>query len=136
MSRRASAADTDACPCGLGLSYAECCARAHRGTAPATAEALMRSRYAAYALGDEAYVLASWHPKTRPASAGPDPSLRWTGLDVLGTSGGGLFDAEGVVEFRAHYRDGGRPGDMRERSRFTRHEGRWVYWGPIGLAGA
>jgi SEC-C motif domain protein len=91
----------------------------------------MRSRYAAFALDDAAYVLRSWHPDTRPDSVEPDPALRWTGLDVIESTGGGLFDAEGVVEFRARYRDGGRPGDMRERSRFVRHDGQWVYWGPI-----
>jgi SEC-C motif-containing protein len=123
--------DTSDCPCGLGQPYGECCGPAHRGHAPATAEALMRSRYAAFALDDAAYVLNSWHPSTRPGDVQPDPKLRWTGLEVVDTSGGGLFDAEGVVEFRAHYRDGGRPGDLHERSRFVRHDGQWVYWGPI-----
>jgi SEC-C motif domain protein len=60
--------------------------------------------------------------------------MRWVGLDVLESSGGGLFDAEGVVEFRAHYRDHGRPGSMHERSRFVRHDGGWVYWGPLPTA--
>jgi SEC-C motif-containing protein len=123
--------DTKACPCGLGQPYGECCGPAHRGHASATAEALMRSRYAAFVLDDAAYVLRSWHPDTRPAGVEPDPNLRWTGLQVLGSSGGGLFDAEGMVEFRAHYRDAGRPGEMSERSRFVRHDGQWVYWGPI-----
>jgi SEC-C motif-containing protein len=123
--------DATPCPCGLGQPYGECCGPAHRGHAPATAEALMRSRFTAFALDDDAYVLRSWHPTTRPPEVEPDPGLRWTGLDILGTSGGGLFDAEGVVEFRAHYRDAGRPGDMHERSRFVRHDGAWVYWGPI-----
>ena len=124
-------ADTSACPCGLGQPYGECCGPAHRGHASATAEALMRSRFVAFALDDAAYVLRSWHPDTRPAGVEPDASLRWTGLDVLETSGGGLFDAEGIVEFRALYRDAGRPGEMHERSRFVRHDGQWVYWGPI-----
>ncbi|MET8149711.1 YchJ family protein [Actinoplanes sp. NPDC049668] len=123
--------DAGACPCGLGRPYGECCGRAHRGEPPATAEALMRSRYTAFALDDHAYLLSSWHHTTRPARVEPDPNLRWTGLDVLGSAQGGLFDTEGVVEFRAHYRDGGRPGEMRERSRFVRHDGQWVYWGPI-----
>jgi SEC-C motif-containing protein len=123
--------DAKPCPCGLGLAYGECCGPAHRGTAPAAAEALMRSRYAAFVLDDAAYVLSSWHRSTRPADFKPDPGLRWTGLDVLGSTGGGLFDAEGVVEFRAHYREGGRHGEMRERSRFVRQDGQWVYWGPI-----
>ena len=91
----------------------------------------MRSRFTAFAIDDAAYVLSSWHPKTRPPDVEPDPGLRWTALDIIDTSGGGLFDAEGIVEFRAHFRDGGRPGDMHERSRFVRHDGAWVYWGPI-----
>ena len=119
------------CPCGRGLPYDECCGPAHQGHAPATAEALMRSRYSAFALDDAAYVLASWHPDTRPADVEPDPHMRWTGLDLTGSTGGGLFDAEGVVEFRAHFTDRGKPGEMRERSRFVRHDGAWVYWGPI-----
>ncbi|MCO8270564.1 YchJ family metal-binding protein [Actinoplanes sp. TRM 88003] len=124
-------ASTKLCPCGRGLPYAECCEPAHLGQPPATAEALMRSRYTAFALDDDAYVLKSWHPKTRPARIEPDSKLRWTGLDIIGTSGGGLFDAEGIVEFRAHYKDHGKPGDMVERSRFVRSDGQWAYWGPI-----
>ena len=123
--------DAAPCPCGLGQPFGECCAPALRGRPPATAEALMRSRFCAFALDDAAYVLRTWHPGTRPGDVTPDAHLRWTGLEVLAASGGGLFDAEGVVEFRAHYRDRGRPGDMHERSRFVRHDGTWVYWGPI-----
>jgi SEC-C motif-containing protein len=95
----------------------------------------MRSRFSAFVLDDAAYVLSTWHPTTRPGAVEPDPHLRWTRLHVIDSSGGGLFDAEGVVEFRAHYRDRGRPGDMHERSRFVRHDGAWVYWGPILVNG-
>ncbi len=123
--------DASPCPCGLGLPYGECCGPAHRGQSPSTAEALMRSRFTAFVLDDAGYVLRTWHPKTRPADVEPDPDLRWVRLEVLEASGGGLFDAEGVVEFRAHYHDGGRRGDMHERSRFVRDDGAWVYWGPI-----
>lgn len=91
----------------------------------------MRSRFTAFALDDAEYVLRSWHPETRPAEVERDPQLRWTRLEIIFSAAGGLFDAEGVVEFRAHYRDRGRPGDMHERSRFVRHDGAWVYWGPI-----
>ncbi|RIV41663.1 preprotein translocase [Micromonospora radicis] len=116
------------CPCGLGLPYPECCGRLHRGEAQApTAEALMRSRYAAFAVGDPDYLLRSWHRDTRPARLHLDPAQRWTGLRVLATEQGGLFDATGTVEFRAHYREGGRPGTLTERSRFVRADGRWVY---------
>jgi SEC-C motif-containing protein len=90
----------------------------------------MRSRYSAFALGDAAYLHRSWHPDTRPSRVTLDPETRWTGLEVL-ESTGGLFDREGVVEFRARYRDRGGPGEMRERSRFVRIDGSWVYHGPI-----
>ena len=92
------------CPCGSGLPYADCCGRLHDGTATAaTAEQLMRSRYSAFAVGDAAYLLATWHPSTRPGSLDLDDDVRWTGLDVLGTTGGSLLGAEGTVEFRAHH---------------------------------
>ncbi len=121
------------CPCGSGLTYAEDCGRLHDGTAAAaTAEQLVRSRYSAFAVGDAAYLLATWDPATRPRTLELDPAVRWTGLEVLAVSGGGLFDAEGTVTFRAYSRAGGeehvRPGHAhREHSRFRRADGRWVY---------
>ena len=87
----------------------------------------MRSRYTAFVRGDVEHLLRTWHPDTRPAALELDPGVRWTGLEVLDRVGGGLFDAEGVVEFRAHHREGGRSGVQHERSRFRRDAGRWVY---------
>ncbi|MFC5286213.1 YchJ family protein [Actinokineospora guangxiensis] len=108
--------------------YADCCGRIHAGTARATtAEALMRSRYSAFAVGDTEYLLASWHASTRPPSLELDPARRWTGLEILDRVGGGPFDSQGEVEFRAHYRDGGRSGVQTERSRFQRAAGTWFY---------
>ncbi|MFI2651317.1 YchJ family protein [Micromonospora fulviviridis] len=127
---RRSAADPTSgpCPCGSGLPYADCCGPIHRGvSAAATAEALMRSRYSAFAVGDADYLLRSWHPGTRPPRLALEPGTRWTRLEVLETDRGGLFDAEGTVRFRAHYREGGRPGTVAEHSRFVREDGRWVY---------
>ena len=87
----------------------------------------MRSRYTAFVRGDTEHLMRTWHPDTRPASLDLDPEVRWTGLEVLDRVGGGLFDAEGVVEFRAHHRHDGRSGVQHERSRFVRQTGRWVY---------
>ena len=116
------------CPCGTGLPYAECCGRLHDGTATAgTAEQLMRSRYSAFAVGDRAYLLATWHPSTRPPSLEIDPTVRWTGLDVLATTDGGLLSAEGTVTFRAWYRHEGETGIQHEVSRFVREDGAWRY---------
>jgi SEC-C motif-containing protein len=92
----------------------------------------MRSRYTAFAVGDEAHLLRSWHPSTRPDSVQLVPGQRWTGLEVLATVAGELLDREGEVEFRAHYERRGRPGVLHELSRFVRDaDGRWVYLGPV-----
>jgi len=87
----------------------------------------MASRYSAFALADEAYLLRTWDPGHRPASITFDPARRWTGLEILAARDGGPFHTQGTVEFRAHYTDHGRPGSQHEVSRFARHEGRWVY---------
>ena len=114
----------DRCPCLSGESYAECCGRFHAGTVHApTAELLMRSRYAAYAVGERGYLLATWHPSTRPAELELDAERRWYRLDILGKSQGGPFDTEGSVEFEAFYKG----GSQYENSRFVRENGRWFY---------
>jgi SEC-C motif domain protein len=116
------------CPCGSGLTYGECCGPVHAGAATApTAEALMRSRFSAFAVGDEAYLLASWHPSTRPASIDLDGDTRWLRLDIIAKSEGGPFDERGEVVFEARYRSAGERGVLRERSRFLRESGRWYY---------
>ncbi len=83
----------------------------------------MRSRYSAFVKRDEAYLLRSWHPATRPATVEFDPELRWTGLEILRVEDGGRSDTKGVVEFRASYGD----GVMHEVSRFVKHDDAWVY---------
>ncbi|MEV8325506.1 MULTISPECIES: YchJ family metal-binding protein [unclassified Kitasatospora] len=122
------------CPCGLPAAYGDCCGRLHRGqTAATTAESLMRSRYSAFAAQDEAYLLRTWHPDTRPAEVDFDPALRWTGLEVVSTTEGGAFHAEGTVAFRAHWTEGREQGVLTEHSRFVRHEGAWVYLDALSL---
>jgi len=122
------------CPCGAGLPYAEHCRRLHDGTTTAaTAEQLMRSRYSAFAVGDRAYLLASWHSTTRPAAVDLDPRIRWIGLEVLGTTGGTLLATEGTVEFRAHSVVDGAAGSQHEDSRFAREDGRWRYLDGVPL---
>ncbi|MFF8397936.1 YchJ family protein [Streptomyces sp. NPDC016172] len=112
------------CPCGLPESYEACCGRFHSGAAAApSAEALMRSRYCAFVQGDAGYLLRTWHPRTRPVTLELDPGMRWTGLEILGTSGGSAFHSAGTVEFRASYRG----GSLHERSSFERFDGAWVY---------
>ena len=63
-------------PVRLGRSYDACCGPIHDGAPAPTAEALMRSRFSAFALGLTPYLLTSWHPSTRPASLEPDAGHR------------------------------------------------------------
>lgn len=117
-----------ACPCLSGLPYDECCGPFHRATDHApTAERLMRSRYSAFVIGDVPYLLATWHPSTRPAELELEPETRWYRLDIIRRENGGLFDDQGIVEFEARYRspDGG--GVQHEVSAFVRELGRWFY---------
>ncbi|MFC8047129.1 YchJ family protein [Nocardia sp. NPDC057353] len=116
------------CPCGRGDAYDECCGPVLAGTRKAaTAEALMRSRYTAFAVGDSAYLLRSWHPRTRPGVLDLDPETRWRFLEIVRTERGGPFDADGVVEFAAHHRDRDGSHVLREVSRFERVDGAWHY---------
>ncbi len=115
------------CPCLSGSPFDECCGPLHSGAAVApTAERLMRSRFSAFALGDAAYLLASWHPSTRPVTLELDDDLRWYRLDILSTTRGGFADTTGTVEFDAWYR-GSPAGVLHEVSRFVREHGRWWY---------
>lgn len=123
-------ASTLRCPCLSGDTYADCCGRLHRGDAEApTAERLMRSRYAAFAVGDADYLLRTWHPLTRPATLDLDPGLRWYRLDIIRRARGALGDSDGVVEFRAYYRHPDGAGEQHETSTFLRDGGRWLYVG-------
>ncbi|WP_280403986.1 YchJ family protein [Nocardia brasiliensis] len=119
---------TRMCPCGRGEAFDDCCGPVLNGKrAAATAEALMRSRYTAFAVGDSEYLKQSWHPRTRPAEVDLDPGQRWLFLEILRTADGGLFDESGLVEFVAHYRADGTRGSLHEVSRFLRADGAWVY---------
>jgi len=86
----------------------------------------MRSRYSAFVLGRLDYLLATWHPSTRPATLEPLPEgLRWLGLDVRRHT---QQDADhATVEFVARSKLGGRAERLHETSRFVREEGRWFY---------
>jgi SEC-C motif-containing protein len=85
----------------------------------------MRSRYSAFVLGDEAYLLATWHASARPAQVQFEPGTRWLGLELREHRAIDADHAE--VEFVARYRLGGRGVRLHERSRFVREAGRWCY---------
>lgn len=87
----------------------------------------MRSRYSAFALGLETYLLATWHPGTRPAALELDatPRPHWIGLTIKSHTP--LDDDHATVEFIARYKLNGRAFKLHETSRFERVGGRWLY---------
>lgn len=89
----------------------------------------MRSRYSAYVLGLEDYLLATWHPVTRPAALELDatPRPQWLGLAVK--SHAPLDARQATVEFVARYKRNGRALRLHETSRFEQVDGRWLYVG-------
>ena len=116
------------CPCGINKPYTDCCARYVEGNAPApTAEALMRSRYTAYTLLREDYLLATCHTSTRPSSLdlAVDVATKWIGLEVKRHEQQDVNHA--IVEFVARYKVNGRAHRLHEVSRFVREDGRWLY---------
>ena len=113
--------DPERCPCGSGEPYDACCGPLHAGVRVArTAQELMRSRYSAFVTGDAAYLLRTWHPRTRPDTLDLDAGVTWLSLQVLDA-------AASHVEFIARYRGPGGRGFRRERSRFEQLGGRWFY---------
>jgi len=116
------------CPCGHIAGYAQCCRPLHEGALAATAEQLMRSRYSAYVLKREDYLLASWHANTRPTSLGlntQQPAPTWLGLSIKRHE---TANDTALVEFVARLRyGGGKAQRMHEISHFVREHGQWFY---------
>jgi len=93
------------CPCGSSKEYAKCCEPFIKGKSKApTAEALMRSRYTAFAVGELDYVLQTHHLETRgeldiEGVRSWALNSQWQGLEILSTEAGTANDQEGKVEF-------------------------------------
>jgi SEC-C motif-containing protein len=122
--------DDHNCYCGSDQPLAACCGLyINGGKKPETAEQLMRSRYTAYVLSREDYLLRTWYAATRPPALSlKDASpVKWLGLKILRTEAGGADDREGVVEFVARYSINGKAERLHEVSRFLRDEGQWRY---------
>lgn len=117
------------CPCsGDRKHYADCCGRyLDDGELIPSAEALMRSRYTAYTLLREDYLLATWCQSTRPASLGlaNKPLSKWIDLEVRRHEQ--IDSNQAVIEFVARYRVGGRAYRLHEISRFVRKAEQWFY---------
>lgn len=112
------------CPCGTIRAYDDCCRPLHDGDVASSPEALMRSRFAAFAMHKPDYLLDTWHPETRPQNLDLADSPDWSSLEVLDSTERG---DRGSVHFRAVFRENGQWGYLEEKSDFVREDGRWFY---------
>lgn len=120
------------CPCGSGRDFDACCGPIIAGAPAPTAEALMRSRYSAFATGAVAHLHATLAPEATKDYSPEETELwarnsEWKALEIRGTSGGGEADTVGTVEFAARYRMKGKDYVHLEESRFRKENGRWMY---------
>jgi SEC-C motif-containing protein len=117
------------CPCGSEKNFGDCCAPIHEGRqTAATAEILMRSRYTAYVLKNESYLLQTWHESSRPAQLNLEQDhIQWLGLKIIKCEKGGIDNDAGEVEFIASYIAGGKTQRIHERSRFIKQNMHWYY---------
>jgi SEC-C motif-containing protein len=121
------------CPCGSGLDYSGCCEPYITGAKDApTAEALMRSRYSAYAEHAVDYIVSTCDREGRDAidvrqTRNWSERSRWLGLKILEVDKGGPQDQEGIVEFEASYEQDGLRDIHHERAKFKKKDGKWFY---------
>lgn len=122
------------CYCCSGEKFEDCCQPFLDGKAkPPTAEALMRSRYSAYAAGAVEYILRSTHPSTRRFHDARNveewaQSSVWQKLEIVSKSAGEAKDKKGTVEFKAYFLDPNHePQIHHELSNFAKELGKWFF---------
>lgn len=121
------------CPCGSGGEYKACCEPVLAGTRPApTAEALLRARYTAFNRVDIKFIESSHASNTRGQLdlKGIEQwarSAEWKRLEVIGVERGQPGDADGEIEFKAHYRLHNKDCMLHELAKFAHKQGRWWY---------
>lgn len=124
---------TAPCHCGSTLLWTQCCQPFLTGQAKArTAEQLMRSRFSAFCTSNIDYLIASHHPSKHSVNDRQELSetiahCKWLRLQILATEKGSEEDNSGAVEFLATYKQGGKLSQLRERSRFVKERGEWLY---------
>jgi SEC-C motif domain protein len=122
------------CPCCSGTPYTACCQPFHQGGWPDNALKLMRSRYSAYALCLPDYIIRTTHPENPQFCH--DATLwsqqisefclhtQFRRLEILDFQEN---DAYATVTFVAHLTRNNRDASFKEKSRFEKIEGQWLY---------
>ena len=134
------------CPCGGAptairlkgseAAFTDCCGRyIEQGQLPPDALHLMRSRYTAFFLENEAYLLRTWQTAFRPSSLKFEAGAKWLGLEIKDFAQTGLQEGQETaeVEFVARVRVAGKANRLHERSRFVCEEGQWLYVAAVNI---
>ena len=122
------------CPCDSGLNFLECCTNFISGdSVPLTAEALMRSRYSAYVLGNADYIVETTHPKKRTILLEKSVTnwieeASFQKLEIINTGMGQEKDKAGKVEFKAFYTSNDTKTTHHELSKFKKYDGKWYFF--------
>lgn len=130
----------DTCPCSSGRAYFECCEVLHAGGEAEDAEALMRSRYSAFAKGNAAYLWRTLHSSHDDRGADKDEGewrarfeageakhgRQYVGLRIIDTA---PPDDQGVsrVLFVVRVKERGSVSSFAELSFFAQEDGGWRY---------
>jgi SEC-C motif-containing protein len=119
------------CPCGSELNLDGCCGPIIDGAPAPTAEALLRSRYTAFVLGDIGYLADTLSADIRGDFDQVEAEItagkaKWKGLEVRAITDGGVDDERGSIEFIARFRLNGRSRVHHELAEFSRQQGRWI----------
>jgi SEC-C motif-containing protein len=120
------------CPCGSGKGFEICCGALIAGKSATTAEALMRSRYTAFVIGDIDYLQNTSGGEAllrfdRSELQRSLPETEWRGLEIVDVHGGQAKDTTGTVKFKVSFRQGGQLHIQTERSEFRRIDRVWRY---------
>ncbi|TXI62611.1 MAG: hypothetical protein E6Q46_08705 [Flavobacterium sp.] len=115
------------CYCGNSLQFQDCCEPYIKGIKNApTAEALMRSRYSAFATGAADYLVNTTHISKRRLHNKKDilawsQSNKWLKLEILAST-------ETTVTFKAYYLDENLKAQVHyEHSTFKLENDKWFY---------
>ena len=116
------------CPCNSGKLYEDCCQPFHQYNQQApTAEALMRSRFSAFAIPNGDYLVETTLPSKRKLHNIDNLQEwgeinQWTGLKIVNKP------SLNQVEFKALYTDEkDQPQIHHELSKFEKVKERWYY---------
>ncbi|NRA24911.1 MAG: SEC-C domain-containing protein, partial [Oleispira sp.] len=104
--------------------YCDCCQPLHKGQSACSAEALMRSRFSAFALQLNDYLLSSWHPATRPTQLDLAVDTQWKRLHIISANND---TQQGSVHFKAYYQEQDTWHLLEETSKFLFENGHWFY---------